>query len=345
MARTEARLLTSIWEDEDFIDLSPGGQWLYMLVLSQSDLAHDGVIGLRPSRWAKRARNATAEDVHSAIDELHQRGFVVADHDEGELLIRSFIRRDKVYRQPNILRAAADHLRLVTSPTILATLAAELARIAELPDVTKDALAIVAEMQDTLLKRGAPNPSGNPPPNPSRKGSDMPTSNPSKGSGNPSEMPTPGTPGERGRTDQYTYEDQIFPGPLAPDPVPPAPRAADATPTQRSKAITDAYAVVQPLLKWPSINAIVLKAIKAERWTDQQIHAAMMRLAGANRGVTVETLRYELTGPPSARAAPLALVERNGMQLKPETAARLDDRQKWRDRDAASQRLALGGAS
>lgn len=54
----------------------------------------------------------------------------------------------------------------------------------------------------------------------------------------------------------------------------------------------------------------------------------------------------ELMNASPTRASPsTGLVERNGLHLKPETATRLDDRQKWRDRDAASQRLALGGTA
>lgn len=76
------------------------------------------------------------------------------------------------------------------------------------------------------------------------------------------------------------------------------------TVTQRSKAITDAYALAEPMCKWPAVNAIVIKAIKADRWSDVEIQAALMRLAGDNRSVTVDSLRTELTGPPTARAAP-----------------------------------------
>jgi hypothetical protein len=89
--------------------------------------------------------------------------------------------------------------------------------------------------------------------------------------------------------------------------TPPAalgPASPDATPTQRSKRITDAYATAQPMTKWPAVNAIVLRAIKAERWSDDEIHAAMQRLAADDRSVTVETLRFELTGPPANRASP-----------------------------------------
>ena len=127
------------------------------------------------------------------------------------------------------------------------------------------------------------------------------------------------------------------------------PAVADgATATQRSKAITDAYYAVEPMSKWPAVNAIVLKAIKTGRWTDEQIHDAMQRLAADRRGVTVDTLRHELTGPPMSRASPPTLVVRNGMRLKPETVAHMDDDQRWAAADAASAnqpRLAIGGTA
>lgn len=91
-----------------------------------------------------------------------------------------------------------------------------------------------------------------------------------------------------------------------------APAAADAatapnglTQTQRSKALTDAYAAAEPMCKWPAVNAIVLKAIQAARWSDGEIHDALLRLAKEGRGVTVETLRVELNGlPPLPRRTP-----------------------------------------
>lgn len=83
--------------------------------------------------------------------------------------------------------------------------------------------------------------------------------------------------------------------------------AAGATVTQRSKVITDAYTAVVPMCKWPAVNAIVIRAIKAERWADDEVQAAVLRLADEGRPVTVDTLRIELDGlPPSngARASP-----------------------------------------
>jgi len=73
--------------------------------------------------------------------------------------------------------------------------------------------------------------------------------------------------------------------------------------TQRSKAITDAYAAVVPLCKWPAVNGVVIRAIKTEQYADDEIRAAVLRLAGEGRSVTVDTLRVELDGLPPRRSA------------------------------------------
>lgn len=105
---------------------------------------------------------------------------------------------------------------------------------------------------------------------------------------------------------------------------PSARRGASAdqpTITQRSKAITDAYAAVEPMCKWPAINGIVIKAIKAGKWSDDEIRDALLRLAGEGRTVTVETLRRELAGdPPPESRAPSRNQPSNGSQLPPRDA-------------------------
>jgi hypothetical protein len=74
--------------------------------------------------------------------------------------------------------------------------------------------------------------------------------------------------------------------------------------TQRSKRITDAYAAAEPMCKWPAVNNVVIKAIKAERWTDDVILAAVLRLAETKRSVTVDALRFELDPPDNVRPFP-----------------------------------------
>lgn len=172
MARSEARLSVSIWTDADFLDLTEGAQRMFMFLLSQPDLTHDGVLALRERRWSKSAKGLTRADVEDRLEELSKARFIVVDEDTEEVLIRSFIRRDKVYRQPNVLRAAADHLAVVSSPVILAAIATELRRVVTSGDLKGESVRIVEEMLAAI---------GNPSPSPSGKGSQNPSGNPSGG--------------------------------------------------------------------------------------------------------------------------------------------------------------------
>jgi hypothetical protein len=107
--------------------------------------------------------------------------------------------------------------------------------------------------------------------------------------------------------------------------------------TRRAKAITDAYAAAEPMCRWPAVNGIVLKALKADKWADEEIHAALLRLAKEGRSVTVETLRVELAGrPPNGHAE---FVEREGIRLRADTAANIDRRAHFE----AMDRLAIEG--
>lgn len=240
MARSEARLSVSVWTDPDFLALTPTAQRMFMFLLSQPDLAHDGVIALRERRWSKSAASLTIEQVGIDLDELHTARFVVIDEDAEELLVRSFIRRDKVYRQPNVLRAAADHLGVVTSHVILAAIAAELRRVATAEDIGEASATIVTEMLAAI--EGA---IGNPSPDPS-----------GKGSGNPSA----GTPGERGvvtavvraSPDPRSSEPRT-PEPHRPPPAagPRATRSRDAPPA-RGTRLPDDFAVTPDMVAWAS---------------------------------------------------------------------------------------------
>lgn len=50
------------------------------------------------------------------------------------------------------------------------------------------------------------------------------------------------------------------------------------------------------MCKWPAINGIVVLAIKSGKYSDDQIHDAMLRLAENGKSVTVENLRLEIEG-------------------------------------------------
>lgn len=70
---------------------------------------------------------------------------------------------------------------------------------------------------------------------------------------------------------------------------------------QRANILARAYTDVQPMSRFPAIAGIVRTALKANH-PDDDIRAALLRLAEEGRGVTTETLRVELEGLPVMRA-------------------------------------------
>ena len=83
----------------------------------------------------------------------------------------------------------------------------------------------------------------------------------------------------------------------------PAGEVETLTETQRSKRLTDAYAEAVPMCKWPAVNGVVLSAIKSGKFSDDEIRAALLRLAAENRTVTIDSLRTELVGFPASRGS------------------------------------------
>jgi hypothetical protein len=248
MARNEARLMVSIWEDPDFLALSPGAQRMFMFLISQPDLAHDGVIALRERRWSKKAAGLTVEVIGANLEELSTARFVLIDDDTEELLIRSFIRRDKVYRQPNVLRAAGDHLATVSSAAIRSSVAVELGRIqADAEDIPEGSKGVIEAMR-TAVANPSPIPTGNP----SGKGSGLP-------------------PGERG---VVTAVSSDSPNPVpqnSPTPVPRgrASRGPREGARKRGSRLPDDFAVTPEMVAWhrentPGVNG----AYETEKFID-----------------------------------------------------------------------------
>lgn len=175
MARTHGRLFCSIWEDDDFLVLSPEAKNVYQALVSQKDLTHAGTIFLRAPLWAELV-GYSIEVMEAALEELRTAHFVVIDRRTFELLVRSLIRRDGVYKQPNVYKSAIEHIYMVSSRTIRAVLLSELTRLDESAmnaEIRKAHHAVIDWLRGN---------SGNPSPNPSRKGSGNPSLNPS---GNP----------------------------------------------------------------------------------------------------------------------------------------------------------------
>jgi len=349
VSRNFANLWTAIWRETDWRALSSGAQRTYTLLMSQPDITACGVLPLTVGRWASMAKDTTATTIRADLEELGAARYVVADYDNEELLVRTFVKWDKGYGNPKRRPVILKDAHAIASPRLRGALAAEFIRLGLPPD----GLMPIDDPADRPSDSHPVSPSV-----PARQSTtgetpnwDQPTSVIGYAQVNSLSDRHPDTHADRASASEglvVTKGPYLLPETTNQKPQPSAapvelpPADAGATPNQRSKAITDAYAAAEPMSKWPAVNAIVLRAMKTDRWTDGQIHDALQRLAADHRAITVDSLRIELTGPPATRSG---FVERNGLRLKPETAARLDDDARFAAMDAQHQntRLALGG--
>lgn len=188
MARSHARLLTSIWSNKDFTVLRVDEQWLYFTILSQPDLSTCGVLDWSPKRIARLAADATGPKATKALATLEERRYVVMDHDTDELAVRTFLHHDQVNSQPNTLKAAARSWQAIHSPIVRRLVVEQLPAAVRAvwptqllgmhPKAISDLIhngpaedpALTLPGTDPGTHRGSlyPNPSGNPSPNPSK---------------------------------------------------------------------------------------------------------------------------------------------------------------------------------
>ncbi|WP_052684540.1 hypothetical protein [Lentzea aerocolonigenes] len=231
MARDHARFYLSMWDDPDFIALSALAKLVYVQLCMQRKLSYSGELTVSVKRWAKAHPDQDTDSVRAALAELDAARFIVVDHDTDELLIRSFIRSDKLFKQPNVLRAALRSAFEIESPLLRRALASELRRLpveitGPSPAVAADELeagarelpaSVMAAMTQRGSTRTAPTPTApatstggtvatgsapaldTAPPTvtaPAANGSENPSGNPSP---NPSANPSPRGRGEGSR--------------------------------------------------------------------------------------------------------------------------------------------------
>lgn len=119
MARNFAQIHSRIWTDEHFkTRLGVDEQWLYFALLSQPNINAAGILPLQDRRWKKLAKHLTAERLDAALLGLQAHWYVLIDEDTEEVLIRSFIRNDGIWKQPNVLKGALQHAKNTMSETL-----------------------------------------------------------------------------------------------------------------------------------------------------------------------------------------------------------------------------------
>jgi hypothetical protein len=107
VARVHTNLKTEVWAPgSGFRQLSPHAQWAYMLLMSQSQISNLGLLAYTPQKWVRLAKGLTEETLEEAIAELAAGYYILVDRDTSELLVRTFIRHDKVWSQPALVTNA-----------------------------------------------------------------------------------------------------------------------------------------------------------------------------------------------------------------------------------------------
>ncbi len=268
MARSEARIFTSIWDDDAFVALSPGDQRMYLYLVSQRDLSYCGVLSLREKRWARDARGLTIDQVSAALARLAEplpqgfgQPFLVIDEDTEEVFVRSLIRHDGIWKIPNLLKSARKDAILIASPRIKVALLEELRRIPAQESESALVKRVHAEFVADLEKACA---------NPSRKGS----ANPSL---NPSANPLQGKGERNGSSERLS---------LSPDPFPPSPGEGSATAPDDRPPTAREEGEENPQEQKPTDLVAEVRAIRPE-WSERSIRRALSQPAVAERPAKV----------------------------------------------------------
>lgn len=133
------KLSRSIWTDKDFIALPASAQRLYILIISQPDISHVGIVPLMPGRWERFAADTPADELAESLRVLEAHGFVVVDRSTHELWVRSYIIHDEAFRLTNGKKSLLNAYDKVYSDHIRSLICVILARVDVTVDSTVDA--------------------------------------------------------------------------------------------------------------------------------------------------------------------------------------------------------------
>ena len=289
MARSHARIFTAIWDDPDFLALTGLAQRCYLMLLSQPN-PRPRRCPVRPPSGGGRcfAPTRTRAALRAAIAELAERRFVVVDERTEELLVRSLIRNDGVWKQPKVLAVAITEAASIRSAALRACVAEELG----------------THRLHRVAGRDTPD-RGSPAQGPSAASCQCPSGGSCAGPSAPPCRPPSAPPCRKrgcGCTPCARAGGPPTPATVpVPSPVPPpAAEAADAapeTPGQRTNRMAKIYTDRVPISNFPAVAKIVRKAVDA-KCSDEQVTQGLLTVISENWSLTTETLRRAIYGPP-----------------------------------------------
>ena len=130
------RVMRSIWTDADWLELPSRSKMVYLQLISQANISKAGVLPTVPRRWASMYPDLDVEDILAAIDDLVRSGFVLVDEETEELLVRTYMRYDEMYAQPNGRKAISAAIDEIVSQALRNAVEEELADLTAKGSVT-----------------------------------------------------------------------------------------------------------------------------------------------------------------------------------------------------------------
>ncbi len=129
MPRDHARTYTKVWDKPDWRKLDQSAQHIYWMLLSNKDITYCGLLDFVPGRFVDQCEGLTEAKFKASVRVLERARYLVVDRKTQELLVRSFIRHDKILARRNIGHACARALGKVHSQGIRDAVLHELARL------------------------------------------------------------------------------------------------------------------------------------------------------------------------------------------------------------------------
>lgn len=131
MARDHARVHLDIWGDDAWRELSPAAQHLYLVLYTSPRLSFCGADDWRPGRIAARAKGWSLNSIAQAAAELVGGVFLVIDNATEEVLVRSWIKHDGLYRVQNMAVSMANAWAALNSRALRGVVVHEVRKLRE----------------------------------------------------------------------------------------------------------------------------------------------------------------------------------------------------------------------
>jgi hypothetical protein len=117
--RSHGVIKVSVWEvGSGFRALSLDAQWAYEMLISQPQINNCGLLPYTPEKWVRFAAGLDKFRLGEALLELEIKRFTITDADTGEILVRTFIKHDQIWKQPKLVTNARKLIREVESERI-----------------------------------------------------------------------------------------------------------------------------------------------------------------------------------------------------------------------------------